>query len=80
MTANKTVITADEIAECLGVSKSSAYKIMHTLNKELKAKGFYTVAGKLSRRYFEEKFYGLKSAEEGWELRIRTANRSLKPI
>lgn len=44
MTANKNVITADEIAECLGVSKSSAYKIMHTLNKELKAKGFYTVA------------------------------------
>ena len=65
MAANKNVITADEIAECLGVSKSSAYKIMHTLNKELKAKGFYTVAGKLSRRYFEEKFYGLRSAEEG---------------
>ncbi len=38
MTANKNVITADEIAECLGVSKSSAYKIMHTLNKGLKAK------------------------------------------
>lgn len=53
MTANKNVITADEIAECLGVSKSSAYKIMHTL------------AGKLSRRYFEEKFYGVQSAEEG---------------
>ena len=64
MTANKNVITADEIAECLGVSKSSAYKIMHTLNKELKAKGFYTVAGKLSRRYFEEKFYGVQSAKK----------------
>ena len=64
MTANKNVITADEIAECLGVSKSSAYKIMHTLNKELKAKGFYTLAGKLSRRYFEEKFYGVQSAKK----------------
>lgn len=52
MTANKNVITADEIAECLGVSKSSAYKIMHTL------------AGKLSRRYFEEKFYGVQSAKK----------------
>lgn len=64
MTANKNVIIADEIAECLGISKSSAYKIMHTLNKELKAKGFYTVAGKLSRRYFEEKFYGVQSAKK----------------
>lgn len=64
MTANKNVITADEIAECLGVSKSSAYKIMHTLNKELKVKGFYTLAGKLSRRYFEEKFYGVQSAKK----------------
>lgn len=66
MTANKNVITADEIADCLGVSKSCAYKIMHNLNQELRANGFYTVAGKVSRRYFEEKFYGMQqSAKEG---------------
>ena len=37
---------------------SYAYKVVRLLNKELEAKGFITVAGRVSRRYFEEKFYG----------------------
>ena len=57
MAVNQIVITAGEIAECLGISKSSAYKIVHRLNEELQAKGFLTVSGKVSRRFFEEKFY-----------------------
>lgn len=65
MSVNRNVITAGEIAESLSVSKSCAYKIMHKLNEELKANGFYTVAGKVSRQYFEEKFYGMQSKEKG---------------
>lgn len=52
------MISADEVAETLGVSISYAYKVVRLLNKELEAKGFITVAGRVSRRYFEEKFYG----------------------
>ena len=52
------MISADEVAETLGVSMSYAYKVVRLLNKELEAKGFITVAGRVSRRYFEEKFYG----------------------
>ena len=44
----------------MGVSKSHAYKLVRELNQELKAKGFLIVAGKVSRTFFEERFYGLK--------------------
>lgn len=36
----KMYITADEVAELLGVSKGYAYKVIRGLNDELKAKGF----------------------------------------
>lgn len=50
-----------EVSEMLGVSKSSAYKVMKSLNNELNSKGFKTLAGKVSRQYFNEKFYGMKA-------------------
>lgn len=52
-------ITAQEVAELLGISKSKAYTIVRELNEELFAKGFITVAGRVSRKFFEEKFYGV---------------------
>ncbi len=52
-------ITAKEVAELLGISKSKAYAIIRELNDELSAKGFITVAGRVSRKFFEEKFYGV---------------------
>ena len=51
-------ISAKEVADMLGISKSKAYRIVRELNEELEAKGFITVAGKVSRKFFEEKFYG----------------------
>lgn len=53
-------ITSKEVAEELGVSKSFAYKVVRQLNDELKKKGYMVVAGKVSRMYYEEKFYGLR--------------------
>lgn len=52
-------VKAEEMAEALGVSKPYAYKLMREMNSELKQKGFLTIPGRVSRRYFEEKFYGL---------------------
>jgi len=46
----------DDIAQELGVSKSYAYKIVKKLNTELKAMGYLTIAGRVSRKYFLEKF------------------------
>lgn len=48
-------IRVDEVAQELGVSKSSAYKVVQKLNAELKARGYLTIAGRVSRQYFLEK-------------------------
>lgn len=50
----KQFITAKEVAEVMGVSDSTAYKIIRQLNDQLKAKGYITVTGKVSRKFFEE--------------------------
>lgn len=56
---NAVLIDAAEVVQILDVSKAFAYKVVRELNEELKNKGFITIAGKVSRKYFEEKFYGL---------------------
>ena len=53
-------IRAEEVAGALGISKPYAYKLVREMNEELKQKGFLTIPGRVSRRYFEEKFYGLR--------------------
>lgn len=55
-------VKAEEMAEALGISKPYAYKLMREMNAELKQKGFLTIPGRVSRRYFEEKFYGLSES------------------
>lgn len=57
MNNNKLFIKADEIAAELGISKPYAYKLIRKLNEELSAKGFITISGRVSRKYFEEKIY-----------------------
>ena len=54
-------IGAKEVAEILGVSESKAYSVIRDLNKELKERGFITVAGKVSRVFFQERVYGVKT-------------------
>lgn len=48
-------LCATDVASILQVSESTAYRLIRTLNQELKSKGYITVSGKISRRYFEEK-------------------------
>lgn len=56
-------IRADDVAKELDVSKPYAYKIIRQLNDELKSKGFITVAGRVNRQYFKERFYGIEKEE-----------------
>ena len=49
--------TAQEVATMLGVSKTSAYRVIKRLNAELDEKGYITITGKISKRYFLEKSY-----------------------
>ncbi|MCM1488907.1 MAG: LysR family transcriptional regulator [Firmicutes bacterium] len=51
-------IGATEAAEIMSVSRSTAYRIIKRLNDELDRKGYITIAGKVSRKYFLERLYG----------------------
>ena len=55
----------EEVAAELGVSVSYAYKVIRRLNDELREKGFITVAGKVSRQYFNERVYGTGKEDFG---------------
>ncbi len=60
----KTFISVKEISDVLRVSQSKSYNIVRTLNKELEEKGYMVISGRVSRKYFEERFYGVESATE----------------
>lgn len=59
-----TFITAVEIKTLLEVSQSKAYHIIRDLNKELSQRGFIVIQGRVSRQYFNERFYGMSEAGE----------------
>ena len=56
-------IKADEVSKELGVSKAYAYKLVQKLNEKLAEKGYITISGRVSRKYFNEKFYGMQINE-----------------
>ena len=56
---NSIFLSAQEVAEMLNISKPYAYKIINRLNRELEDRNFITIPGRVSKKYFEEKFYGI---------------------
>ena len=54
----KMYLKASDVAEVLGISVSKAYQIIKECNADLKAKGFLTISGRVSAKYFAEKTYG----------------------
>jgi len=54
----------DEVAEELGVSIPYAYKLIRTLNEELRKTGCITISGRIDRKFFHEKFYGTRSQSQ----------------
>lgn len=53
----KRFLNATDVAAFMGISIPMAYKIIRKLNDELKADGYITVSGKISRAFFEKKVY-----------------------
>ena len=51
-------VNAHEVSQLLGVSQSKAYQILKKMNDDLREDGYLTIAGKVSRAYFNEKWYG----------------------
>jgi len=58
MKSEKIYLTAEEVANILGVSLGHAYKLIRKMNDELAAKGYLFVAGKIPVTYFEERYHG----------------------
>ena len=48
--------------QILGISRSAAYKLMRQINNEPEKKGYIVIRGKVSRKYFEERIYGMSDA------------------
>ena len=54
----------NEVAEELGVSVPYAYKLIRELNEELRKTGCITIAGRIDRKFFHEKFYRRKEGNQ----------------
>ena len=59
----KQVLTAKDIAEMCNISESKSYTIIRQLNEELKAAGYLTFRGRVSKAFFFEKMYGMSNGE-----------------
>lgn len=62
--AEKIFMRVDEVAEELGVSVPYAYKLIRKMNEELKKTGCITIAGRIDRKFFYEKFYGTRESKK----------------
>lgn len=60
---SKVYLTAEELAETLGISRSYAYVLIRECNNELRKQGYICIAGKVPIQYFREKFYGFEEVK-----------------
>ena len=58
--AGEIFMRVEEVAEELGVSIPYAYKLIRNMNEELKKASCITIAGRIDRKFFHEKFYGTR--------------------
>ena len=61
---NNSFMRVDDVADELSVSKPYAYKLIQRLNDELKRKNYITISGRMSKKYFQERIYGLRTEKE----------------
>lgn len=57
-------LRVEDVASELSVSKPYAYKLIQKLNDELKRKNYITISGRVSKKYFQERIYGLRAEKE----------------
>ena len=62
--SNAVFIRAEELAQELEISKAKAYKMIRQWNEELRAKGYATVNGRVSRQYYKEHMYGMNEMKK----------------
>lgn len=60
---DKLFLDADDVVAIMGIAKSTAYRLIKNLNGELKKKGYITMQGKISTKYFFERCGLIENAE-----------------
>ncbi len=48
---------AKEVSKILDISVTQSYRIIKKLNQELEEKGYIVIAGRIPKKYFQEKYY-----------------------
>lgn len=61
---NKRFVTSEEVQEDFGVSRTKAYEMIKQLNEELEQAGYLVVSGRVSRKYYLERTYGVIESED----------------
>ena len=79
MMQEKMYMDVDDVCAILGVSKTYAYSLMREYNKELKAKGYIVVAGKISTKFLAEKI-SCNSRARVWILNLEIFWRFITKI
>lgn len=51
--------TAADVRKMLGISRGKAYQLIKELNEELAQRGYIVLAGKVPKKLFAEKVYGM---------------------
>lgn len=57
--ADSMFYSAMEVKAMLGISRGKAYQIIKNLNDELEKEGYITISGKIPKKLFAEKIYGM---------------------
>lgn len=58
------MVDSKEVAERLGVCRTTAYKIIRELNEEMEARGCKVITGRVSKDLFEETYFGRKEERD----------------
>ncbi len=57
MDENEMFYNADDVSQILHISKASAYKIIRTLNNELKEQNYFVISGRIVKSYFRKRCF-----------------------
>ena len=59
---NKNYLVAEDVAQILNIAISTSYKVIRNLNNELNDAGYKTFSGKVSKKYFLERYGNTNAA------------------
>lgn len=54
---DRRLLNKAEVMEILNTSEATAYKVIRELNAELQEQGYYTISGRVSKKYLLQKFF-----------------------